>query len=334
MSSLWSLGLLVVLGLVVPPAKPETPASAELFLTGRLVESDYVLSAPLIRYTGAVNTTAAEQWNQALGVTLSQVDQPLQVHLRLKPSEGLLVTGVAAESAAAKARLQVNDVILLPSEKVELKVPLDVVAIRQGERINVKLEPSAPKKRYWIGVQTNELEDALRTQLSLSAGRGILISEVIEKSPAQGAGLQKHDVVISLGDGTAIGATDDLARAVQASKGKPLALQIIRHAKSMTLGVTPIERPEEQAEQAKDDATARGLRFLNTQVQQPFWVTLDRQATQPTLHWTAVQALQGSAAPQDATAKVAALQQQVEQLLKEVTALRQSLEKKTAEPKK
>ena len=84
------------------------------------------------------------------------------------------------------------------------------------------------------------------------------------------------------------------------------------------IGVTPAERPQEQVQQAPlDSAAARGLIWLNA---------VNRQQFQPDL-WTIYQPWVDPRGVQDAAAKVDALQKQVEQLLKEVTALREAVQK-------
>jgi predicted metalloprotease with PDZ domain len=279
----------------------------------------YLLTAPLVRYHVNQNTATLNGWSRALGVSLAEVDAPLQVHLGLKAQEGVLILGVDPEGAAAKASLQVHDVLLGLPTQVDPSRSLELMTVRAGARQKVTLTvPTA--KQFWIGVHTSELDDAMRTQLSLPAGRGILITEVIEKTPAQAAGLLKHDVGTGTAEGTAVDSAEAFSKLVQSSGGKTLQLQIIRHAKSMSIGITPVARPQEQAQQSqqRDAAVANGLLWLraynNLHV-------IDRQP------WTVE--LAGQAA-QDPAVKVDALQKQVEALLKEVTALRQAMEKQKA----
>jgi predicted metalloprotease with PDZ domain len=340
MSSSWILGPLLVTALVLPQQQPQEtqPRVNPVVVTGTLEQSEqYLLTAPLIRYQVSLATPAVNRWSQVLGLNLSAVDEPLQVHLGLKANEGLLVTGVDEQGVAAKARLQVHDVIVgLPDQAAQPQV-LNLVAIRGGQRKKVTLD-ATPPKRFWIGVNTGELDDALRTQLSLPAGHGILIADVIDMGPAQKAELLKHDVVIGLDNGAAISSTDEFSKAVQASAGKPLHLQIVRHAKSMTLGITPVERPPEEPQQAQATEVARSLTWLYTHNQPTSgYFRLQPQPAENVVWWGGLQAAQNNQAPQDATVKITALQGQVEQLLKEVTALRQAMEKKAApegQPKK
>jgi hypothetical protein len=228
-------------------------------------------------------------------------------------------------------------VLLQLPAKAEAK-SLELTTIRSGQRLKVKVDAVKPK-RFWIGVQTEDLTDALRAQLSLASGRGILISEVIEKSPAERAGLLRYDVVVGLADGSAIGSTADFSKLIQGSNGKTQSLQVIRHAKSLTLGVTPTERPADEPPQAsvqdQADQAARALHWLTVKVaDRRNEAVVDTAKADLVPLWTSVQQANPPAV-QDPAGRIAALQAHVDQLLKEVKALRLTLEKTPApDPKK
>src|SRR5262245_28625900 len=80
-----------------------------LALTG---DNSLVLPSPIFAYRLSKNAATLDGWSQALGLSLTEVDEPLRAHLRLNPNEGLLVTSVTADGVAARAKLQTHDVIL------------------------------------------------------------------------------------------------------------------------------------------------------------------------------------------------------------------------------
>ena len=53
------------------------------------------------------------------------------------------------------------------------------------------------KSRAWLGVSIDEVPEAVAAQLS-TKGRGVLVSNVVTGSPADKAGFQAHDVVLSV----------------------------------------------------------------------------------------------------------------------------------------
>jgi regulator of sigma E protease len=64
------------------------------------------------------------------------------------------------------------------------------------------------------------------------------IGSVNEGSPAYMAGLKKDDLVVSI-DGVDISSWDDMANAIMASKGKTLAISVLRGDTVLTKNVTP-----------------------------------------------------------------------------------------------
>jgi regulator of sigma E protease len=64
------------------------------------------------------------------------------------------------------------------------------------------------------------------------------IGDVNEGTPAYMAGLKKDDLVVSI-DGVDISSWEDMANAIMASKGKTLAISVLRKDKVLTKNVTP-----------------------------------------------------------------------------------------------
>jgi len=83
-----------------------------------------------------------------------------------------------------------------------------------------------------------ELDDALRAQLKLPAGRGLVAVSVREHSPAWQAGVRQNDVLLSLDDAPLAKPGDMDAKLKQAGE-KPLTLAIIRKGAPVSLKVQP-----------------------------------------------------------------------------------------------
>jgi membrane-associated protease RseP (regulator of RpoE activity) len=96
---------------------------------------------------------------------------------------------------------------------------------------------------YWIGLRGRGVDDpVLRTHLQLAEGTGIVVEDVVPDSPAQKAGLQKHDIILRANDDM-VDSMETLQTHVQAAKDKAIELEIIRLGKETTATVTPAERP-------------------------------------------------------------------------------------------
>ncbi|MBN1910694.1 MAG: PDZ domain-containing protein [Pirellulales bacterium] len=109
--------------------------------------------------------------------------------------------------------------------------------------------PAAPRSTHWIGVQCIDVPDALRAHVELPEGQGILILEIVPKSPAVKAGLQENDILLKAND-KPLGSVLDLVKAVDENKEQEMTLSLIRRGKPQTLKVTPAKRPDQEPELA------------------------------------------------------------------------------------
>ena len=103
-----------------------------------------------------------------------------------------------------------------------------------------------PLSPYYIGVAIAPVDDALRAHVDLPEGAGLLVQQVWEGSPAEDAGLEQYDIIVSA-DGTDLTEMGDLVEAVNNHAGDTMSqigLNIIRHGQPQTVFVTPSERPE------------------------------------------------------------------------------------------
>jgi S1-C subfamily serine protease len=98
-------------------------------------------------------------------------------------------------------------------------------------------------RRSWIGVggQNVPLHRKVVRYYDLPVNDGVLVLTVEPDSPAARAGLQQHDVIVSL-DGEPISGIDDLQRQLTDSRvGKACAVTVIRHTEKLDFTVSPAE---------------------------------------------------------------------------------------------
>lgn len=79
------------------------------------------------------------------------------------------------------------------TEGISFAIPVDLVrgvvdAIKRDGRVI----------RGWVGLETQELGAAAASQLDLEPGMGILLAHVIAGGPAEAAGLQRGDIILSI----------------------------------------------------------------------------------------------------------------------------------------
>jgi len=117
------------------------------------------------------------------------------------------------------------------------------VELRAQPRITFLSGPSETGE-YWLGVMCFPTEPALRSQLNLPEKQGMLVVEVVSKSPAAKAGIARHDVLLRFGERT-LGEPRDLVEAVEAAKETVQKIELVRGGKHLTIEATPAKRPEE-----------------------------------------------------------------------------------------
>ena len=202
------------------------------------------------------------------GMTLAPADAALRAHLGLGKSEGLIVTAVDPGSPAAAAGIHQNDVLLRIGEEESRSVPMarpedlekglktageepaSLVLLRAGSKLTIKVQPRTrvslgpvhpATPAYWIGVSAAPLEQALRSQLQIPQGQGLMIVEVHKDSPADKARLRPHDIFLRL-DSEPLADQTALAKRVQSHGEKPMKIELLRDGKKQEIQVTPERR--------------------------------------------------------------------------------------------
>jgi membrane-associated protease RseP (regulator of RpoE activity) len=98
----------------------------------------------------------------------------------------------------------------------------------------------------WLGVRTVDLTDQLAKYFGIKEDRGVLISEVLDDSPAEKAKLEAGDVIVKA-DGERIEDTPDLHEAIaEHEEGDEIELVVVRHGKEKKLKAILEERPDKE----------------------------------------------------------------------------------------
>ena len=102
--------------------------------------------------------------------------------------------------------------------------------------------PVVGGSEYYIGVSCTIAGDALRSHLELEEAC-LLVTGISEGSPAEEAGLQVNDIILSVGD-SAMNNIAALSKAVEAAGKEESSLQltIVRKGKQQSIEITPGKR--------------------------------------------------------------------------------------------
>ena len=107
----------------------------------------------------------------------------------------------------------------------------------------------------WVGLYVMEVTDRLAGKLDIDAEDGVAVVKVVEDGPADDAGIERGDVIASIG-GSDVSTVSDVRDAVgAASAGDTLSFTIERDGSESTYNVTVGERP---AREGKGECTCKG----------------------------------------------------------------------------
>ena len=122
----------------------------------------------------------------------------------------------------------------------------------------------------WLGVMIQDINAELAAYFNLEESYGVLVSRILEKSPAEKAGLEPGDIIVSLDD-EKVKTTQDVIRMVlKKAVGSKVTLGVIRNGKIYSMRVEIGERPEDETVIAQEktdkaieeDADAKSWRGL------------------------------------------------------------------------
>lgn len=117
-------------------------------------------------------------------------------------------------------------------------------------------EVAAEETAPWAGLTTSRAPAVLRQQLALERGAGLIVEEVAAGSRAEKAGLQRHDVLVSM-DGQLLVLPEQLTTLLQESADDvPLACRLIRGGKETVVSLRP-QRAGDSPASAAQSATRR-----------------------------------------------------------------------------
>ena len=203
-----------------------------------------------------------------LGVTVQAVTDDMVKAFKLDNGAGAAVVDVTPGSGAARAGIQVGDIILsynghvleqsadLPPlvgmTKPGSKVPVEL--LREGKKKTLEVTitetsrdqmaanqpgatPSARAGAAALGLTVQPLDNDTRKQLGLNPGQGVVISDVSGPVAAQ-AGLQAGDVILMVNQ-QKIGSVAEFQAATRGVKGGSTVLLLVRRGEqSQFIGLT------------------------------------------------------------------------------------------------
>jgi serine protease Do len=151
-----------------------------------------------------------------LGFYTQDLDTALANALKLPTTRGILVTDVAAGSAAEKAGLRRGDVVLTFDSKnvanaaemrtriyeADASLPLPLVIWRDGKAQTLTVLPqylkAAENTKTWHGLDVEDNDRAKAHERNLATAEGVIVRQVLKGSGAERIGVKTGDVILEL----------------------------------------------------------------------------------------------------------------------------------------
>lgn len=112
-----------------------------------------------------------------------------------------------------------------------------------AQRVVKQLRQHGSVKRAWLGVVIQKVDAALAQSFGLKRAHGALVSQVDPDGPAQAAGIQAGDVILSLDDEPVLNSTSLPPMVGQHAPGDRVRLQLMRDGKRVNLRLQLSELP-------------------------------------------------------------------------------------------
>ncbi len=137
----------------------------------------------------------------------------------------------------------INTAIYRKAQGIGFAIP-----INKAKRIVRELIREGMVRFPWLGIETQELTEELKGYFGLAEKSvGVLISDVIDGSPAAKAGMKRGDIILSLED-VPISSRSDYREALgEYTAGDPLRLKIFRKGRELTVSAKPSPFPLDYA---------------------------------------------------------------------------------------
>lgn len=159
----------------------------------------------------------------------------------IRQAAGLLLVAGAANVAWAQDGQNARERVF--SWQAQVQPPAIPPTPQAPRALVVRANPPAKKeKAAFLGVVTTPVNAAMRQQLQLKKGVGLVVERVEKDSPAEAAGIQQYDVLEKLGDQWLVN-TQQLSVLVRLhNPGDDVAVSLIRQGQPKTVTAKLVEK--------------------------------------------------------------------------------------------
>jgi serine protease Do len=194
---------------------------------------DYTVTSGII--------SATERSSRAIGATDKRVDY-LQTDAAINPGN----SGGPLLNARGEV-IGMNTAIIRGAQGLGFAIPINT-----AQRISQQLITKGRVDHPYLGIQMATLTPELRQRLSsklgvkLSADKGVLLVDIVARSPAADAGLRQGDLILRINNQPVV-KIEEVQKIVEASQiGSPLQIQVERNGEITQVAVKPEPLPAQR----------------------------------------------------------------------------------------
>lgn len=192
-----------------------------------------------------------------LGMSLKQIDSSvIYDHLPLEEGTGMIVDTLVEDLPAEQAGVSLRGIVAKVNGKpvhstaefVEFyegteSDEVEIEFIQKGKVKKVSLsrtEVEEASKRYLIGVHVDVVPASLAAHLGLKEETGLYVKEVMKDLPAGKAGLKPGDILMKIED-ESVSTVQELNQKIQKAGARVVVLELLRRGDTVMIEVTPAE---------------------------------------------------------------------------------------------
>ena len=143
----------------------------------------------------------------------------------------------------------INTAIIGPGGNVGIGL---AIPINMARGVYEQLKENGKVVRGFLGIGIQDLQPGMGEFFGVENGKGAVITSVVEKSPAEKAGIKPDDIVVEL-EGEPVTSANELMNRIAVQKpGSEVRLVILREGKRKTFTVELDKRPQEPGLAAGD----------------------------------------------------------------------------------
>lgn len=144
----------------------------------------------------------------------------------------------------------INTAIVARGQGIGFAIPVNM-----AKRVVAQLKERGEVTRGWLGIQIRDLDENLSSYYQLKPFSGVFVEKVVPGDPADQAGIQANDIIISV-DGQTVTSGRELANIVANTPiGHKTKVRLIRDGKKKTIVVKVAKQADEKVQMASKDSS-------------------------------------------------------------------------------